>query len=99
MPTQKQFAALERFLSNLEWIEKSKSHVENFCKDEVSNDEANPKKDNIFSYVMPDYIFVNRKDSPNVSIMCNYRYDMEHGLAVVFDSNGNVTVGIQDIIL
>ena len=31
--------------------------------------------------------------------MCKYRYDEEHGLAVVFDSERKVTVGDQDIIL
>ena len=31
--------------------------------------------------------------------MCKYRYDEEHGLAVVFYSEGKVTVGDQDIIL
>ena len=31
--------------------------------------------------------------------MCKYRYDPEHGLAVVFSHEGKVSVGIQDIIL
>ena len=31
--------------------------------------------------------------------MCKYRYDIEHGLAVVFATDGSVTVGLQDFIL
>ena len=98
--SHKQLAAIDHFLSNLQWIEKSKNDVEQYCKIDVKNDENNQKKDNIFSYVKPQCIFVeDNVEIPRVAIMCNYRYDPEHGLAVVFDSNGNVTVGIQDIIL
>ena len=58
------------------------------------------KKDNIFSYVKPDYLFVkNETKYHKVALMCKYRYDEEHGLTVVFDSEGKVTVGDQDIIL
>ena len=94
-----QIAAFEKFVSKPQWIKNAKKQVEDFCKVQVEEDSSNQKKDNIFSYVRPDYIFVDRSDVPNVAIMLNYRYDEEHGLAVVFDHNGNVTVGLQDIIL
>ena len=31
--------------------------------------------------------------------MCKFRYDVEHGLAVVFASDGTVSVGGQDDVL
>jgi hypothetical protein len=63
-------------------------------------DEDNQKKDNIFSYEKPDYLLVKRdKEKPRIALMCKCRYEPEHGLTVVFTSEGDVDVGIQDIIL
>ena len=98
--TKSQLQALRRFISHTEWIEQSKSIVEDYCREQVMSDEENTKKDNIFSYIKPECLFVKRdKESPRIAMMCKYRYDLEHGLAVVFSSDGEVTVGMQDIIL
>ena len=98
--TEVQIQALKHFKSHTEWIEKSKRIVEDYCREQVMGDEDNTKKDNIFSYIKPECLFVKRdKDNPRIAMMCKYRYDLEHGLAVVFSSDGKVTVGIQDIIL
>jgi hypothetical protein len=98
--TQEQTEALKAFTSHLDWIEKAKKQVEAHCRERVSEDDDNRKKDNIFSYVKPESIFIKRdKHHPRVALMCKYRYDPEHGLAVVFASDGGITVGSQDIIL
>ena len=81
------------------------SYIDNYiklyyCKEMVSQDDTNEKKDNIFSYLQPERIFVTRSEPhPEVAIMCKYRYDLEHGLAVVFSNNGDTRVVIQDEIL
>ncbi|MCM1328621.1 MAG: hypothetical protein NC253_04195 [Ruminococcus sp.] len=98
--TSLQIDAFNSFVSNTELIANSKSYVEEFCRKQVMDDEENVKKDNIFSYIKPECIFVKRdKEHPRIALMCKYRYDLEHGLAVVFSSKGEITVGIQDIIL
>ena len=98
--TKAQIQALKNFRSHTEWIEKSRSIVEKYCREQVMSDDENPKKDNIFSYIKPECLFVKRdKENPRIAMMCKYRYDLEHGLAVVFSSDGEVTVGMQDIIL
>ena len=98
--TPKQIEAVERLRKNLHWISDAKKDVIKYCKPEVDKDSENQKKDNIFSYVKPEALFVKRDDKKSrIALMCKYRYDPEHGLAVVFDANGNVTVGTQDIIL
>lgn len=98
--TQEQIDTFDNFVSHPDWIEKAKDQVEKYCKKSVLSDDENMKKDNIFSYVKPDYLFVkNETKYHRVALMCKYRYDEEHGLAVVFDSEGKVTVGDQDIIL
>lgn len=97
--TKEQKKAIKDFASHPEWIIKAKTVVENYCKEQVMEDEENSKKDSIFSYIKPDYVFVKRDDNPRVAIMCKYRYDLEHGLAIVFTHDGQVIVGLQDIIL
>lgn len=97
--TKEQIEALKHFSSHSEWISTSKDYVETFCKGSVMEDTEN-SKDNIFSYIKPESIFVKRdKEHPRVALMCNYRYDIEHGLAIVFSSDGEITIGSQDIIL
>ena len=63
-------------------------------------DVSNSNKDNIFTYVKPVNIFVKHEEvNPRVAIMCKYRYDMEHGLAVVFMHDEKIIVGNEDIII
>lgn len=98
--TKEQIAAIKGFAEHNDWVEASKSKVEEFCKERVLEDDENQKKDNIFSYIKPDYLYVKRDaEKPRIVMMCKYRYDPEHGLAVVYSSDGEATVGIQDIIL
>ena len=56
--------------------------------------------ENIFKYVMPKSIFVpHTKKHRIAAIMCNYKFDMEHGIAVVFENGKLKKVGTQDIVL
>jgi hypothetical protein len=46
--------------------------------------------DNIFRYVMPEYLYVLEPDRESgaahrVALMCDYRFDPEEGLALVFE--------------
>lgn len=98
--TANQIEAVERLTNNLSWFDKAKKDVVRYCKARVDSDNENQKKDNIFSYVKPEAIFVKRDDKKSrIALMCKYRYDSEHGLAIVFDANGNIAVGAQDIII
>jgi len=98
--TKEQEKAVKEFTAHSEWLMNAKHIIEEYCKESVMDDEENGKKDNIFSYIKPEYLFVKRdKEYPRVALMCKYRYDPEHGLAVVFSHEGEVTVGMQDIIL
>lgn len=91
--------AIKTFLENPEWLEQAKILVEQFCEEQLMEDCENTKKDNIFSYIKPQGIFVKREKNPRIALMCKYRYDIEHGIAIVFSVTGEATVGPQDIIL
>ncbi len=97
--TKSQEEALKKIIKNIDLINKSKKMLEKYCEKSVYADNENQKKDNVFSYIKPDYIFVKREDKPRVAIMCKYKYDMEHGLAIVFEDSGNITIELQDEIL
>ena len=98
--TEEQKAAVKNFVEHKNWIETSKSRVEEYCRERVLEDEENQKKDNIFSYIKPDYLVIKRDaENPRVAMMCKYRYEPEHGLVIVYSSDGEAKVGIQDTIL
>lgn len=97
--TEEQIQLINKFIEHSEWIKKSKDIVEDYCKQQVLDDEENQKKDNIFSYIKPMSVFVKHVKKPRIALICKYRYDEEHGLAIVFDKEGNITVGSEDIIL
>ena len=55
--------------------------------------------DNIFKYVIPKSIFVPRAEKKVIAIICNYKLDIENGVAVVFENGTLKEIGPQDIIL
>ena len=98
--TPEQINTIKHLFSHTDWIETAKKQVELYCRECVDEDDENQKKDNIFSYIKPESFFVKRdKDRPRVALLCKYRYDIEHGLAIVFSADGHITIGPQDIIL
>lgn len=97
--SKNQLEILDLFMNNPKWIEKAKMLIEDFCKKDVASDNENQKKDNIFSYIRPHYLFIKNDNSSRLAIMCMYRYDPEHGVAIVFNKEGKIVVGTQDIIL
>lgn len=78
----------------------SKRAVEKYIIEENSEDLGSDKVDNIFKYVIPKSIFIVREAEMRIfAVMCKYKFDMEHGLAVVFENEKIKAVGPQDIIL
>lgn len=89
--------AIRSFDKHPEWLEKAKTKVEEFCSKSVLQDPENEKKDNIFSYVKPHYIYVTGDtESPKVVLLLKYRYELEHGLAVQFLTDGSSVVDLPD---
>lgn len=79
-------------------IELSLNSVKGYCKKHNPNDVGD-EIDNIFRFVIPRSIFVKRSDDRIVAIMCNYKFDVEHRLAIVFKNGKLSEVGAEDIIL
>ena len=71
-------------------------YIRKFFADELGDDNL----DNIFRFVMPKSVLIPRNEDPNAfAIMCNFKLDMEHGIAVIFEDRKFKTAGPQDLIL
>ena len=65
-----------------------------------SEDLGGAEITNIFKYVIPKSVLIPRESEKRVTaLMCNYKFDMEHGMAVVYENEKYKAVGPQDIIL
>ena len=88
--------AKNTLLASWDVVEGSKQAVEDYCLNRDGDQIENPIT-NIFRYVIPTSILVLRsEDSRKAALMCNYRFDPEHGLAAVFENEQLVAVVPQD---
>ena len=56
--------------------------------------------DNIFKYVLPKTIYIPRNQQEHtVAILCDFRFDSEHGIAIIFSDGKLKEIGSEDIIL
>lgn len=73
-----------------------KDYILKFYRDELGEDNL----DNLFRFVMPKSILISRlMETRTFAVMCNFKLDMEHGIAIVFENERFKDVGPQDIIL
>lgn len=94
-PLQKK--AVEVFIREAD-INSAKMVIE-YCIHKDGN-HTGERIDNIFRYVMPRYIYVpNTTKERVVAIMCDYRFDEEHGLAIVYENEVLKEIGPQDTVL
>ena len=76
-------------------IDISKPEVEEYCLDNSNGNEIDEPITNIFKYVIPKYFLVDcfGEEQRIVALMCNFKFDMEHGLSVVFKNEKFDEVG------
>lgn len=88
--------AKDALLASWDIVEDSKVAIEDYCL-ERDGDHVEGPITNIFRYVIPTSIVVLRSnDARKAALMCNYRFDPEHGLAAVFENEQLTTVVPQD---
>jgi len=98
LPIQEQ--ALKEFLKAENTIQESKKQLKKYIlNDEYAEIEGN-SIDNIFKYVIPTDIYIPRTpETRTVALLCDYRFNEEHGIAVVFENEQFKEIGEQDIVL
>lgn len=97
--TPVQNETLSEFLSDKNRLDKVLPKVEQYC---LSERELKTEKsiENIFKYVSPKTIFVPRDDKKKtVAILCDYYFDEEHGIAIVFEDGKYKGIVEQDDVI
>lgn len=97
--TDEQNDAVEKFESSEKMVNAAKDEVEKYIIKNGLKDVGVDSVDNIFKYVIPKTISVPKSKKRIVAIMCNFKFDMEHGLAIVFEDEKLKKIGPQDIVL
>ena len=91
------FAMLEE---NVQEVTDSLEAVKEYVRETSAGKLGEDRIENIFKYVMPKMIFVPHTPKHRIAaIMCNYKFDMEHGIAVVFENGKLKEIGPEDIAL
>ena len=98
LPIQEQ--ALESFLKADAAIEDSKKQVESYILNDDYAELETDSIDNIFKFVIPTDIYIPRTpETRTAALLCDYRFDEEHGIAIVFENERFKEIGTQDIVL
>lgn len=97
--TEVQKAAFEQFKTIDFNSDKLLNEVKKYCL-KRDKDEIEEPITNIFKYVIPQTVYVVKNDEKRiVALLCNYRFDPEHGIAIVFENEKLANIGMQDCIL
>ena len=92
--------ALDTLLSAWPIVSRSLNDIKRYCLEKHREDVPDGRIDNVFKYVMPESLFVPRDQRKRtVALMCDFRPDLEHGLALVFENEKLIKIGPQDIAL
>lgn len=91
-----QVQASDAILDKWHVVEDAKAEVVKYCLNH-DGDVIGSTIQNIFKYVIPTELLVLRGESAReVALMCNYRFDPGHGIAVVFRNEKFLKVIPQD---
>lgn len=97
LPSQE--AAINSLLASWEVVDGALDSVKEYCTKDSDGELKAAGIKNIFKYVIPHSLFAVRKPAGVVALMCDYRLDLEHGLAIVFKNGELWKLGPQDIVL
>lgn len=93
-----QKAAVQTFLDAAPY-DQAKGKIEKYVV-QHSNGLLQDTIDNLFKYIMPKTIYVLRNSKlGDVAILCNFKFDMEHGLALIFNKGTLKSIDAQDAVL
>lgn len=97
--TEIQEDAVDQLERNMVIFDSAESEIEKYILKNGLKENGISEVDNIFKYVMPKSISVPKAKKRVVALMCNYKFDMEHGIAVIFEDEKFKKIGPQDLVL
>lgn len=92
--------ALADLLDNQAELYAAAEQMKNYLISENESEFPDGVVGDIFQYVSPELIFIPHEENRRRSaILCEYRFDEEHGLAIIFEDGKFVRIGPQDLIV
>lgn len=91
--------AVEKFQHCEEVLNASKQSVEQYILENGLRDFNIYEVDNIFKYVMPKSFYVPNAEKRVVVLFCDFKYDLENGVALVFEDEKLKKIGPEDLAL
>lgn len=98
-PTEVQLDAFARVDEVWAQVDAAVPHIIDYVRDEAANLGNSVEENGVFELVHPTTLFIAESEQRVVAILCEFDYDPEHGLAVVFENERFKEVGAQDIVL
>lgn len=96
LPIQKD--AAEQFIKKAAILDRSLPELKKYCAENSDGRVRIQDIDNIFRYVVPSYVYVIRDEKHRtVALMCHYKFDLEHGIAMIYENEKLKKIGGQDI--
>ena len=97
--TDMQQEALDAFVNAADNLLSSCEELKEYCIKKDGELIGN-SIDNIFKYVVPTSLYIERRVNKHVvSLLCNYKFDEEHGIAITYENEELKHIGIQDDVL
>jgi hypothetical protein len=88
--------ALDSFVEAAEGLLASCEELKKYCL-KKDGDRIGNSIENIFKYVIPELLFIRRNEEKrDVVLLCKYRFDEEHGIALFFENEKLEHIGSQD---
>ena len=54
------------------------------------------KINNIFKYIIPKLIYIpNNRPQRTIDLLCDFRFDIEHGIAIIFENEELINIVSQ----
>ena len=93
--TEEQEERLDAFCKESDNLLKKPEPVCEYCL-EKNKEDIGSKITNIFAYVIPRSIFVPMGKRKSVVILCDYKFDEEHGIGIEFIDHKLSRISEQD---
>ena len=92
--------AYNKFMESQSVIDEAEKSLISYIEKNYRNDLTENKVENIFKYVIPKTLFLPRMvKERTVALLCDFKFDIEHGLAVVFENEKFKEIVSQDEVL
>lgn len=96
--TDEQEQRLEEFINNTQLLN-DKTAISEYCL-KNNGKEIGDNVDNLFKYIAPTAILIPQSEkNKRIILLCNYKFDIEHGIAIIFENNNFSKIVPQDDVL